>query len=73
MLMHKKYSYLTGTITSGTSFGTNTLTNGAYIAKYTDSTFNTPYIYQAIGEIQDIGRISIYPNPTQNEINIITQ
>jgi hypothetical protein len=65
--------YLTGTITSGASFGTNTLTNGAYIAKYTDSTFNTPYIYQSIGEIQDIGRISIYPNPTQNEINITTQ
>jgi hypothetical protein len=65
--------YLTGTITSGASFGTNTLTNGAYIAKYTDSTFNTPYIYQSIGEIQDIGGISIYPNPTQNEINITTQ
>jgi hypothetical protein len=65
--------YLTGTITSGASFGTNTLTNGAYIAKYTDSTFNTPYIYQSIGEIQNIGGISIYPNPTQNEINITTQ
>jgi hypothetical protein len=73
MSMYDSTIYLTGTITSGASFGTNTLTNGAYIAKYTDSTFNTPYIYQSIGEIQDIGRISIYPNPTQNEINITTQ
>ena len=72
--------WLTGTLTASADFGDIHLhvsTNShAYLAKYTDTTFATPYVYQ--GDTNDVRIVMAedglalvaYPNPFRQRVNI---
>ena len=72
--------WLTGTLTANAELGDHNINAGwnshAYVARYTDTAFMTPYIYTdphvGLNEQTAQRRPRIYPNPTRGTLQIIT-
>ena len=72
--------WLTGTLTADAEFGDHNIYAGwnshAYVARYSDTAFMTPYIYTdpnvGLNEQATQQRCRIYPNPTRGTLHIIT-